>query len=746
MTVAVSDTTGERVDERTTSRVISLALGGGAVLVTILIAAARLLVNPRFYFADDTQLGSIGIWRELGRMVLDGRFRILDPHAWQGGNYLAEGQWGLLNPLSWLIGLGSLVTDDVLLYVTLVKLAFLGAFALGIFMLARAYGASAWWAAAAGVIAPAAGFTVYMDAPSWVSGLFNVTAFTFSWWGLRRLELGRGPLPYLLSAYLLVTFGYVFGVLMLVVLLVLSLTVALVRRRWSWAIRVGLASTFGALLTITVYLPGILTAPVTDRGSNEIIQAWFLSADLTDLGGLASPTASMSIGAWWGPATHAPMAYVSWALPLVALVWPGLRGSVRRLLVPLLFTAGAAILILGPSHLGALRWPVRFFPYLAVALVIIWSVASTNGYPGAVTRRRLWITLGVTVTLSWLAWTQTPSADLILVTTIAILLAQASIYVIATVQHRLLTGRARSALAATMVAATTAAMLVPQLYEYRYTPLGTFAVPNDAAPMQQVLSEGVDDGLTIGDAYDGIFDPSTFEERLVANLWYYSPTSVSNVYTVLPFSRFAEDLCIDLRGATCPEAAETLVSRDATTGLTVSELLGVNTVLAIRSSFPDGAPDMGPSWTLKNAGSTTWTFVRDEPVDTAGGLAWTGEGTRATVLSQSDESVTVRIEELGTDPRLVFRRLAYPGYTVAGGSLAEPVRGYLLTVDASGSEAGDVLTVTFRPPGWAIEASAFVLAVTGLIAWPVWHLALSRRRSVRGVAGSSDKMGDRVRG
>ena len=245
--------------------------------------------------------------------------------------------------------------------------------------------------------------------------------------------------------------------------------------------------------------------------------------------------------------------------------------------------------------------------------------------------------------------------------------------------------------------------------------------------MEDVLADGVDDGFVVGDAYDGIFNPDTFDDRLVGNLWYYSPTAVSNVYTVLPFTTFASDLCIDLRGATCAGAIETLESVDDVTGSTVSSLLGVNTIIAVKASYPSGPPALGAGWTLSSEGGSAWTFTRDEPVETAGGLAATSKGTVATVLQQSDTSVSVRIDEVGDDAALVFSRLAFPGYSVDGGSITEPTRGYLLTVDVSDKQPGDVVTIAFRPPGWVLESAAFVTALLLAIAWPAWSVVLRLR-------------------
>lgn len=698
-----------------------------AFIFTTGLASLRLLVNPRFYFADDTQLGSIGIWHEMGRLAREGAFPILNPHAWQAGNYFAEGQWGLFNPISWMIGIGSGATVDVLLYATTVKVLALGALTVGVYLLTRSYGASVWWSGAAAVIVPTAGFTVYMDAASWVSGLLNAAAFSFAWWGLRRIQNGRNPVAFVISAYLLITFGYVFGVIMLVGILCIALIEAIVRRQWRTVLTVTLASVFGGLVTVATYLPGILTASVTERGTSEIIQAWFLSADLTDFGGIAAPTAPMSVGAWWGPITHAPIMYLSWALPLMIAVSPAVVRSARDLVVPLSLAAVVAVLVLGPSHIGALRWPVRFLPYLAMASAIVWAVALTRGYPALVTRRRAIAALITTLALSWLAWTQTPNSDLLYLVTAAVVAGLASICWVATSSRIPWGPVTRSAVAAGMVAAGTAAFLLPQMYEYPYTPLGTFAVPTTTTPMESVLADGQDDGFVVGDVYAGVFDPDSFEELLVGNLWYYSPTAVSNLYTVLPFTAFSEDLCIDLRGATCPQALDKLMATDRTTGLTVGELLGVNTVVAVKDSFKT-SPDTPEGWRSTDDGETVWTYERIDPVATAGGLAYVDAGTSVSVVEQTDTQVSVRIDAVGPDGRLVFSRLAYPGYSAEGAKLADPVRGYLLTLDVTDADPGDIVTVTFRPPGWTLEIAALGAAFVIAVGWPVASAVAGRRR------------------
>ena len=172
-----------------------------AALVTAAFAAARLIANPRFYYADDSEIGAFGQWWQLGDRLLHGGIPVLDPHAWQAGNYFAEGQWGLLNPVTWAIALAARASEHPAALMAVVKIAFLVVLAVGVHFLARGFGASPAWAAVAGVLVPLGGFTVYMDSPSWATGLFNAALLPWVWWSLRRIvETDRGIWPYVISS------------------------------------------------------------------------------------------------------------------------------------------------------------------------------------------------------------------------------------------------------------------------------------------------------------------------------------------------------------------------------------------------------------------------------------------------------------------------------------------------------------------------------------------------------------------
>ncbi|WJL95102.1 hypothetical protein QSU92_14275 [Microbacterium sp. ET2] len=703
-------------------------------MATAIVGAVRFAFNRDFYFADDSQTGAFGQWWELGDHLLQGRIPVLEPYAWQAGNYFAEGQWGLLNPVTWLVALGARAMEEPTLHGAIVKIAFLMIMSGGVFLLARSFGAGASWSALAGLLVPMSGFTVYMDATSWATGLFNAAVFPWVWWALRRLaEDGRSPWPYLVSSYVLITFGYVFGVLILIVVLVESLIRAVVARDRGRILRVLAASVWGGLLTIAIYLPALLTAPVTERAGFEILNTWFLSADLTDLASTASPMGSASIGSWWGPVTDAPLVYIAWILPFVPLFLPMARDAARRC-IPLLVLATIVLLIVvGPSDVGPIRWPVRFMPYLALPVVILVAVMATRTFPSRITRRGIAWSGALIVLTALLSYGNTPGgwkgiATIVIVQAAAL----CGLVFVAWEKKWPATERTRTVIAVGAGLVVTVLLVVPQLLVFPATPLPKFAVPDSVSRMSAVVSDAPGDAIVVGDIYADGGREASFDERLLGNLWYLSPAHVGSLYTVLPYSRFSNDLCSDLRGSTCDEALETLWSTDPDTGLPVADLMGVSTIIAMKETFPR-APDAPAGWRIVDDGDFTWRLERSQPIPGAGGVVYTGTGTEVTTIAQSDTAVTLRVDDVGDDGRIVLSRLDYPGYSVDGAGFDQPVRGWLLTVDASGAAPGDVITVRFRPPGFGAMIAAYILCAALVAGWMVVRF---RQRAGAPVAGN----------
>src|SRR5688572_8249753 len=98
-------------------------MAGPALLVLLLTIAgsAPLFGLQRFYFRGDTQIAYYGWWYHLGESVRAGHIPLMEPLAWEAGNYVAEGQWGLFSPLTMLIGVLATVAPNLVIFVTVLK-------------------------------------------------------------------------------------------------------------------------------------------------------------------------------------------------------------------------------------------------------------------------------------------------------------------------------------------------------------------------------------------------------------------------------------------------------------------------------------------------------------------------------------------------------------------------------------------------------------------------------------------------
>lgn len=689
------------------------------------MAGARILGEPRFFFWDDTQLGAFGQWYGLGSRILSGQVTMLSPGNWQGGNYLAEGQWGIWNPVTWLIGVGAHVGLGATAFSTLVKIAFLVVLCTGVFLLARSYGATPWWSAVAGFTASAGGQTIYLDAPSWVTGLQNVGLFALAWWAFKRhLDEGKSPWLFFVFAYLLITFGYVFGVIELALLLISALVVMIVQRRRASAIRVLILGIYSALLTVFVYLPGILTSPVTIRSGSGIENDQFLGVDLGDLATWPIATAVGSVRGYWGDLLPVPLQYVSWVLPLfvvfAATTW---RHSIRSLVLPVVMLGLSLAIVLGPSVVGPLRYPARMMPYVVLIIAVIFAVLASRGWPEHVSRKRTVAALTLTAATGWIAWAAQPASWVWIL--VAVLLQSAATVILLNPLRSKPRAGAGNLRAGGIVLTASLVVLVPQIIQYPSAPVSNFNVPSSLADMRAVADDMEEGIMTIGDVYSLQGDPASYEESLLANLWYIPGKDAASVYTVLPFTAFAKELCADIRGATCPEALDTLFDESSTP--LVDDMM-LNTIVVVKGPGLEAEPDVGRGWSVLER-EFTWLLSRDEPVERAGGVARTTNGVAVTQIARDDLGVTFRVDEAPEVGQVVISRLAWPGYFVDGAALGAPEREFLLTVDVAPEDEGEIVRVEFRPPGWALELSSALLAGAIAISWTiVWSLIVRGRQ------------------
>ena len=709
------------------------------VLAVLLAAAAPLLWRHRFYFVDDTQLGAYGIWYALGARLSGGDLPpLLLPSLWQGGNVAAEGQWGIWNPVVLGIGLFVHAVSDAVVASSIIKIAMLVTAGLGTYWLALDYRVAPRWAALAGLSAPLGGFTVYMDSTSWVTGLLVWGLLPWFWLGLRRVAEGRSPVTALVFGYLIVTVGYVHGTIGLIFALVGVAVSHLPERRWSAVVRLlGVGAVCG-LLAVTVYLPGMLTAEVTNRAQGGVTNSDFLAVDAGALLTGAVATARPELDGYWGWLAPTPLLYLTWLLPLLALVdWRAARPVLRSLSDQLVVLGIVLAFITGPSDVGPLRYPGRMTPYVVLCTVVL-TVVLVARAGAALSGRRLALALGLLAASAWAAYSSDPTSAG--EQSQAVLLAAVGVVAV----WWLLRRRTSLSLAAAPVVALvlTLALVPVRAAAYPSPPFQDLLAPRSASDYQAQLPEAEGDVFVVGSlraTYDAYGDPAVWDESLLANLWLLNPASVQNTYSPVGYARYGAPLCMNHLGETCDEALETLLSPRPTTGLPYVDELSISTLQIYRPVLANTGITAPPAgWHEAGSGERTVTWVRDEPLPPAGGVVWADDGTAVTELSRDDRSVSFRVDAATGGGRVVLSRLAWPGYGVSGGgaSLAEATDDVLVTVDVPASAAGDVVTVRFDPPGWAVERATWALALLASVLWTAVGLLLGARsrRSLRRAA------------
>lgn len=681
----------------------ALGVAGAVALLGIVPA----IVLPGFYFFDDTAGGAFGQWYELGQRILAGDSLLLNLDAWMAGNWTVE-QMGILNPVTLAISVGSTWTSNALVYATAVKLAFMALGGAGTYMLARSYAAKLPWAILAGIAAPLAGFTLYLDATSWVTNLQVWAYFTWTFWALRRFAYShRSIIPAFIFGYLLITVAYVHGTIALIFLFMAMLVETIAARNWHQVARVLAIGTALGILTLAVYLPAMLSSSVSVRETG-IHNDSFMTLTLNGLAVSNVPAAEADFTGFWGRFTPIPYVYIAWFLPLIALVDLQKLRRIGGELIGLV-TLGVLTLALatGPSQLGPLRFPARMLPWLALTLIVLAVVLvsrATNpeklGYP------RLGLLLVIQGFTYWLAIAAVTESAYGLVKYFGVTTA-------ALICIFFFLRQGKHALGASVAIATTVVVLVLQSAQFAPNSqhFGQGGFPAGVDHYTSMLPEGVGEGVVVGGPFPSGFP--RWSQTLAGNMWYLvDNVQMINLYSPSGFLAFNNDLCLNpYYGFTCDDLVDRLFTADETTGLPIADLLSIDTVQMVAGKETPIetllARTTPAGWSVASTGAADVVWVRDEPTGEPGGVVWASDGLQIEVHEERATSVTFTAS--GDGGQVVFSRLDWPGYKVTGAELADPLRGYLVTVDVpSGTHE---VTLSFTPPGWTFSAAALILAV-----------------------------------
>ena len=695
-----------------------------AGLTVVLALAALLPANHHYFWYGDTPAAYYGWWYHLGDLVRHGQWGTIDPHAWRSGNLAAEGQWGLWSPLTIGIGLVATVVPNLLLVASAVKVGLALVAALGVFRLVRSYDAPPAAAYVAAVAVPMGGMTQYLDLPSWVAGEMIWALFPWVWWAMRRtLVRGANPWPALVLGYLLVTVGYVYGTIMLIVLLAACLFEVWLRRDRAAMVRAfGIGALLG-LVALTVYLPGVLTAPVTARDEGfGGFGGQFGTDPLVLFAGILPTSADP------GTSSHLlPYAYLAWFLPVAVWIdW----GKARRAWQPIAGLVLAAVVTLlivdGPSQLGPLRWPLRLAPFLVETLVVLLVVAWHRFGIRRPSPRRLALSLGWVGLAGVLALVRAPSMW------VAHLCSIALVGVGIGLLWWLLRTR-RTAWVVPAVGVVTLAAFGMQHAFYPTPPSPQRFAPTHVADYRSLLHGAVGDVMEVG-ATDGFVQRNPHSARflVIGSAWYLNSHPVQNTYTAISHRAYKDVYCVYYQGATCPDLLHTLFTTEPTTGKQRVDLLGVSSLLLVSHNFSaHRLANPPPGWQVTGRTPYTVLWTRRTPIPGAGGVAWTSPGTTVSAVDARTDGTSFRVDSVPAEGgTVVLSLLDWPGYSTDVGSIGDPVDGYLLTVHLPGSAQGSTVNVDFHPPGWTAEVAAWALALTLGTAWSVGYAVRRRRRPV----------------
>ncbi len=706
------------------------------LLVVLVASIIPILFHSRFYFANDTESGAFGIWYKIGTDLRAGHLQIFNPHAWMAGNYVAEGQWGFFSPIVLLISLAASFASNAVVFCSVLKIGFLMIGAGGVFALARSFGADPRWSAAAGVAAPLAGFTVYMDAAAWVTGLFIWALLPWFWVALRRsVYQGRNPFWAFVAAYLVVTIGYVYGTILVIFILVGVGSEALITRDWRRVRTTVLIGVFSGLLAITVYLPGIVTASVTLRQFGVTNNGW-LQPTFTGLATSSTPTALAGMNGFWGAFPHTPLMYIAWFLPLLALVdWHRARTVLRPAWDGLIVMALTAMLLFGPSQIAALRYPVRNMPSFVLALLPI-AVLLISRARAPRSTDRLVAAIGLTLASAYLTFAQKPhvAAWTLVATAITVVglwwvwrATPATVEARPTAKDHRTQDRVMAG-----VLAISLAFVVLQHHSYKKSDLSSAELPAAVSVYKKTDAGTVGDGIVVGGREPPYpSDRQGRREFLLGNSWYIGNHQFQNLYSPVGFAAYNKAICLVYIGITCDDLLPRLFSvRDATGKLLVDEL-GIDTVQIVKPGVPKNLySNPAPGWSITSDRTLTVTWTRDTPVGPVGKPVLVSAGTQVQPLSNSDRTVSFRVDKVPPGGgRVAFSRLNWPGYSATNASVTTPADTFLLQVALAPDSVGKVVTVTFTPPGWRLGWATWGLALLGGLLWSAMSLRGARRRT-----------------
>jgi hypothetical protein len=199
----------------------------GAIAAGFIVVGFCLLLlwhDPLIFWNDDYQLSILPVFADVARSWSEGHLPLLSPYSWVCNNLAGEFQYGtfsvFINAAVVLVWKFPLTFPQQAAALSSVHLAVLAA---GAFLLARNRNLSVSLSMFVALVAALNGWIICWGATDWFGALGAFAWFPWCWWGFERaLDRQRTRWRFLWPApfvYLLVTGGFPYTVLMLIILI-----------------------------------------------------------------------------------------------------------------------------------------------------------------------------------------------------------------------------------------------------------------------------------------------------------------------------------------------------------------------------------------------------------------------------------------------------------------------------------------------------------------------------------------------
>jgi len=362
---------------RSTRSEIIGALAAG--LIVVFFCLILLWHNPLVFWNDDYELSVLPVFADMARSWSKGHWPILSPYSWVCGNLAGEFQYGTFSVfvnaavvLVWKFPLAFAQQAAALSIVHLFVLA------IGAFLLGRDRDFSVALSIFVALIASLSGWIICWGATDWFGALGAFAWLPWAWWGAERALDSRRtkwrclwPAPFV---YLLVTGGFPYTVLMLLLLIAWLSIKSLVQTRNVLSITplfIGLVLGFGLSAPAWLALLDLVQGSARELQSKAAHWQWRVPP--MALPGLILPSWTVN---WTDfssrnlPHTGVELAcgLVAPAALVAALIWRP-RQLVRHIKWELVLLLLVLLLCMTPTA-GMFRWSFRWLPFFHLVLAI----------------------------------------------------------------------------------------------------------------------------------------------------------------------------------------------------------------------------------------------------------------------------------------------------------------------------------------------------------------------------------------